>query len=419
MKILLVTRGSHGDVYPYFAVATELVKRGHYVTISIPLVFEKDVQKLDLNYVLQANDNINGLIEGTAQTNQQFGYFLKWTRSVIDEQFIELIPLVNDHDIFIVSNTEFAAVSIAEYCNKPIIRTAYAPLIPSKKINPPIIPLSSAPKIIPPSLLWGMINSGADFMARKTINKNRKKLGMAPMKKYAPHAAGKANNFLMYSPNLGEVDSEWKYPWKVGGYCFNNSFSYDDKTYADLISFIQKDIKPTIFFTLGSCDSPKKELFSQRLLEVCIEKNYKLIIGSGWFKTGSNLDIQDNLFILDKTIPHNIIFPYCNAIIHHGGSGTSHSCALAGKPQAAVALIIDQDYWASRIKSLKLGFGKLSITSSKQKLKKHITDLIENPIYKENAKAIAEKIKKENGVANLCDYIESFDKNASKSKVSN
>ncbi|MCD8182799.1 MAG: glycosyltransferase [Bacteroides sp.] len=34
MKILLVTRGSQGDVYPYLVIASELLRRGHEVTLT-------------------------------------------------------------------------------------------------------------------------------------------------------------------------------------------------------------------------------------------------------------------------------------------------------------------------------------------------------------------------------------------------
>ena len=46
MKILLVTRGSQGDVLPYLAVARELVKRGHEVTVNIPHVFEEIAKEI-------------------------------------------------------------------------------------------------------------------------------------------------------------------------------------------------------------------------------------------------------------------------------------------------------------------------------------------------------------------------------------
>lgn len=408
MKIFLVTRGSHGDIYPYLAVASELIQRGHSITLSVPEMFEKEVQAFGLNYVLQGSDDIGGMMEGAAQTSQSFKYILKWIRRVIDKQFEQFIPILKEHDVFVSANTEFAAVSIAEYCKKPIIRTAYAPLIPGKKIPPPIIPLSNTNALFTPAFMWKLLNVGTNFMVLKTVNKNRARLGMEPLKKYGTHAAGKAYNYLMHSEYLGNTDPEWEYKWKIGGYCFNDVFNYDKELYNDLLQFIKNDDRPTIFFTLGSCDAKKKNSFCERLFEVCTELNYKLIVGSGWSKTGSNLSNNQNLYIMDRAIPHNLIFPHCNGIIHHGGSGTTHSVARAGKPQMIIPLIIDQAYWATRLKDLEIGPGKISIDISHDKLRQKVSDMINNPGYSRNATVLAEKMKEENGIKNLCNYIESF-----------
>lgn len=61
-------------------------------------------------------------------------------RNVIDKQFDQLIPLLKEHDILVSTNSEFAVASIAEYCKKPLIRTAYAPFLPGKKIPPAVLP---------------------------------------------------------------------------------------------------------------------------------------------------------------------------------------------------------------------------------------------------------------------------------------
>jgi len=411
MKIFLVTRGSHGDIYPYLAVASELTRRGHSITLSVPEMFEKEAKAFGLNYVLQASDDIGGMLEGAAQTSQSFKHILKWIRRVIDKQFEQFIPILQEHDVFVSANTEFAAVSIADYCRKPIVRTAYAPLIPGKKIPPPIIPLSNTNAVFTPAFMWKMLNIGTNFMVLKTINRNREKLGLAPIKKYGMHAAGNAYNYLMHSEHLGSTDPDWTFRWKIGGYCFNDIFEYDKEVYDELMRFIKKDERPTLFFTLGSCDAKKKNSFCERLLGACTDAGYKLIVGSGWSKTGSTLSHNDQLYIMDRAIPHNIIFPHCNAIIHHGGSGTTHSVARAGKPQMIIPLIIDQAYWASRLKDLEVGPGKINIDLSRKQLRRKITDLVNNPAYQRNASALAKKIREENGIENLCNYIESFGDN--------
>ena len=55
MKILLVTRGSQGDVLPYLAIASELIKRGHEVTINLPRIFEEQIKPYHINYVFNCN----------------------------------------------------------------------------------------------------------------------------------------------------------------------------------------------------------------------------------------------------------------------------------------------------------------------------------------------------------------------------
>jgi UDP:flavonoid glycosyltransferase YjiC (YdhE family) len=39
MKILLVTRGTQGDIFPYLRLAAELQNRGHEITLSLPPAF--------------------------------------------------------------------------------------------------------------------------------------------------------------------------------------------------------------------------------------------------------------------------------------------------------------------------------------------------------------------------------------------
>ena len=96
MKILLVTRGSQGDVLPYLAIAAELERRGHEVTINLPQIFEETVKPYGFKYVLQQFDDIGGMIDSAAQNSHKFRPFLKWMRNVIDKQFDQLIPLLKE-----------------------------------------------------------------------------------------------------------------------------------------------------------------------------------------------------------------------------------------------------------------------------------------------------------------------------------
>jgi len=404
VKILLVTRGSQGDIYPYLRLAVELKNRGHYVTLSLPRIFKDFAAEAGLNFVLQASDDIVGMLEETPDTNN----LLEWTRRVINSQFKELVPLLHEHDLLVAANTEFAAPHIAEYCRKPCIRTAYAPLIPSRAFPPPVFPFTK-PRPVTSSILWSLLNAGLNLMVLKTINKIRREYGMMPIKDQADYAPSHAHNYLMYSKYLGVIDNNWKYKWDIGGYCFNDLLHYEKEYLDSIINFIKKDSRPTVYFSLGSCNVAQRDRFTALLYEICKEKNYKLLLSAGWWNAGKDLHDNENLFHMDKIIPHCLVFPHCDAIIHHGGAGTTHSATRSGRPQLVAPILLDQFFWGYRTKELGVGPGTVKIKGvSKKHLASKIDDLLNNKSYREKAQTVGDLVRNEKGVENFCKFIESY-----------
>jgi UDP:flavonoid glycosyltransferase YjiC (YdhE family) len=411
MNIFLANRGSQGDIYPYLRLAQELSIRGHFVTISVPRLFEKQAREAGVNYVLQGKDDIAGMLEDKPDTKA----LLAWLQRVVEDQFDEYIPQMEKHDILVCGNTEFSAGSIAEYCGKPIVRTAFGPFLPSRHIPPPAMPFPAARGILVP-LLWTLLNSGLNMMILKTLNKRRKALGMKALRNQASHAPESADNFLLYSKHLGTVDKAWPYKWDIGGYVFNDSFPYEEQALKDVLAFIQKDSRPTIFFTLGSCNADERDRFAERLFDICCRHNYKLVVGCGWWKVGTHLHNKENLYLLDKPIPHWFIFPSCDAIIHHGGSGTTHSAARSGKPQMVVPLLLDQFYWGRQIKELGIGPGSIKMKSA-HLLEEKTLDLISNPVYRAKAARLGKLVCKEEGLEAVCRHIESYEATVANSEL--
>ncbi|MDR2660409.1 MAG: glycosyltransferase [Spirochaetaceae bacterium] len=402
MKILLVTRGSQGDVYPYIKLAKELTTRSHTVTLNLPKVFEGQAKQANIPYTLQGQDDIGGMMENELDIKD----FLEWTRRVIDNQFKELTPVLREYDILVASNTEFAAPSIAEYLKKPYLRTAYGPFIPSRTIPPPVFPWPKPHPVIKPAILWKMLNGGLNLMVKKTLNKQRAALNMPPITDQAEHAPANSFNYLMYSPTLGSVDPDWAFKWAIGGYIFNDDMPYDETVYRNFINFVKKDSKKTIFFTIGSCNNNEHESFAGKIFAIVKKHGYKLAIGSGWCKLGATLPPHEDLFLLDALIPHTLVLPHCSGIIHHGGVGTTHSAARSGKPQMIQPLLLDQWYWAEQTRKLGAGPGKIDIKRGGERLEEKVLALVNNEDYAEKAAALGEKLRAEQGLENACRHIE-------------
>eukprot|EP00198_Chlamydomonas_reinhardtii_P011666 XP_001701003.1 predicted protein [Chlamydomonas reinhardtii] len=44
-------------------------------------------------------------------------------------------------------------------------------------------------------------------------------------------------------------------------------------------------------------------------------------------------------------VPHQLLLPYCAAVLHHAGSGTTAAALQCGTPQVSCPLHFDQPFW--------------------------------------------------------------------------
>ena len=94
-------------------------------------------------------------------------------------------------------------------------------------------------------------------------------------------------------------------------------------------------------------------------------------------------------------------------MIHHGGCGTTHSVARAGKPQLLTPLLLDQPYWAYRVERLGIGPRALRIGKANQKtVDRKVEELMTSSQLKQQAEQLGQLIRTEQGVHHFCDYIE-------------
>ncbi|KAI3649045.1 hypothetical protein MP228_006899 [Amoeboaphelidium protococcarum] len=108
---------------------------------------------------------------------------------------------------------------------------------------------------------------------------------------------------------------------------------------------------------------------------------------------------------LISSSPHARLFPQCDLIIHHGGSGTTAAALLSGSPTFAVPIFADQFFNANRIADLyrKLGVGQVPKVVPFQKITGRVLfnniQLGLNSDMHEAAEEIAREMRKEDAEA--------------------
>jgi len=137
--------------------------------------------------------------------------------------------------------------------------------------------------------------------------------------------------------------------------------------------------------------------------------NISAIINTSWGGLEETSERPENILFV-KNIPYDWVFSKMYAIIHHGGSGTTHSALKYACPSLTVPHILDQFYWSKIISGLQLGPEGISIKNLEEKtLEYKMLDLMNNQFYKENAIIISEKMKTESNIDKLYDLITAQD----------
>ena len=97
-----------------------------------------------------------------------------------------------------------------------------------------------------------------------------------------------------------------------------------------------------------------------------------------------------------ESVSYDYLMPRVAAVVHHGGSGTTHMAARAGRPQLVVPHIFDQYYWDHVVQ--RTGLGPRGIPSGQldaERLARGIRALLGEPAYAARAAEVAEGMRGE------------------------
>jgi len=92
-------------------------------------------------------------------------------------------------------------------------------------------------------------------------------------------------------------------------------------------------------------------------------------------------------------------------IVHHGGSGTTHTAAKAGIPQFILPQTVDQYYWGNRIRKMGLGPTPIIPKKVKQENLDQAFECLTNGQFRKNTRMLSDKMKTEDGVEQSIEII--------------
>src|SRR5690606_16959751 len=203
----------------------------------------------------------------------------------------------------------------------------------------------------------------------------------------------KEKTFYTISPSLFPKPDYWPSKANVVGY-YERDKTRNWQPDAKLAAFINTN-KKIVFITFGSMSNPEPKEKTRMIVDVLERNQVSAIINTSWGGLEEIKEVPENIHFVSN-IPYDWIFPKMYAVVHHGGSGTTHTALKNGCPNLIIPHIVDQFYWNRTTSKLNLGPKGISIKKFNEKdFESKLLDLINNDTYKKNALAISENMKTE------------------------
>ena len=411
MKITILTYGSRGDVQPFIALARGLQKNGHQVKLAAPHRFADFVAQHNISFVPLAGDP-----EEISKAFNDAGHnALKMVRAIRD--YVTSIALD-------VSRDAFAACDDADLIVHSFLFTtgghslAYMRGIPDVSIQtfPIFAPTRAYPPVafssLPPGLLsyfghwlntqvfWYGGNSGYNQQRKQHPDIFSFDL-FWPFDEKPPRRATPL--LFAVSPTVLPPARDSATPVNVAGYFFLDSPA-DYQPPAELTRFLEAGPAP-VCVTFGSMIHRASERIADSVLDAIQITGQRAILLTGW-DGWKGRDSSEGALFLDSA-PHDWLLPRCNAVIHHGGAGTTAAGLRAGIPNIVIPFAGDQAFWGKRVHAIGAGPRPILVKSlTAARLASALTQA-DDPALRGRAQLVGRAIRAEDGVGEAVRVIES------------
>ncbi|MCK9932033.1 glycosyltransferase [Frankia sp. Mgl5] len=244
----------------------------------------------------------------------------------------------------------FASRSVAEKLGIPYVYATFCPfLLPSPHHAPPLVlpGESFPPGVTDNRVLWELNAQSFNALHGEALNAHRASVGLPPVDDvrtfiFTDHP------WLATDPALG--------PWqetadldvvRTGAWILPDERPLP----AELVAFLDAG-PPPVYAGFGSMRTVSADI-ARVAIEAIRAQGRRAVVGRGWAGLAL-IDDGDDCLVVGE-VNQQALFSRVDAVVHHGGAGTTTTAARAGVPQVVVPQAGDQLYWAGRVAALGIG----------------------------------------------------------------
>jgi sterol 3beta-glucosyltransferase len=406
MKALLISMGTRGDVEPFLAVGEILQENGWEVVCLFPEQFRGMTEAMGFRFHGFSADFLR-LIEGSdakeilGGEGGRFSRLKNWASLARKGMKLARESVEVQHRVQLDEAPD--RIIYHPKCNTAIV---WGMANPGRTIMLcPIPGLAHAVDDFAP--MWKdfgrtinrtsyrLINWFKAFAIKRFTRKLAKEHGELDLSVSALNKAMLETEKTIYtvSPCLFQRPDYWPETAQVVGY-FERDKTVDWKPNAALLEFLKTHEK-IVFISFGSMTNTDPRRKAEVILNVLRRNNISAIINTSWGGLTKIDDAPDHvLFVQD--VPYDWLYPHIYAVVHHGGSGSTHMALKYGCPSLVIPHALDQPFWARIVHEKGLGPEGLPIKHLKEsEFESRLIDLYDNENYKMNAEQLSKQMADE------------------------
>ncbi len=404
IKFLMNPVGSYGDILPMIAIGRELQTRGHAVHFFVDPYFIKHAQNAGLASTPITNGLWDEILKSPLIYNRlKIHDLLSQCAAVYGESALKAMEshLDNTQTTVTVCNS-YSGRLLRDLRDCPSVSVLYSPYSIRSSISPPrYLPRAiKLPAAANKMYFWFMDIFFIDRVYGKPLNALRKRLGLKPVKRMCNTWMYSADVKLgMFPAWFAQTQEDW--PAHIQKTGFPMFDAGDGALPQQVKAFLDSGEKP-IAFTAGTFNTSSDDFFDTSI-KACQQLGKRaMLISPSQEHISKSLPAGIAHF---SYVPFGALLPHLAAFVHHGGIGSLSQTMAAGIPQLIRPMFGDQYDNSKRATDLGIAKEVLPKDYTPENVAKALAELVDNPVYKQNALRYAAMLEKENGIRNACDAI--------------
>lgn len=360
--------GSRGDMEPFLALGEELLAEGHPVAFCLPAQFESLAKQVSPHFYPMSAEFLELLNDPqvrqlTGQLGSAFSRFKTLLRLMASTRVIQE-QLIRDQK---AADEDFHSDEIIYHIKCVYPTLAHLQMGKQVRILSPALgvlhPLDHEPAIgfgQPRSKAWNRFTYrlANHVLIQKSILSYSKTpsnewgwpaFTLKPIKRALLDEI--PVEYAVSSELINRPD-DWPTQAQISRFRERNKAQHWSPDPA-LQDFLNKNPKP-LFVTFGSMVNQNPAQVGQLILDTTAEAGIPVLINSSWGGIEVPSSLPNHAFVVSD-VPYDWLLSRVRAIVHHGGSGTTHSAWAFKKPQLIIPHFGDQFFWNRVVQAKKIG----------------------------------------------------------------